>query len=345
MNLRAQIAAVGVLVTAGGLLAACGSSSPSASSSAGGYGAISVQLSWIKNSEFSGEFIADSKGYYKDAGFSSVNLLSGPVAQEQVVATGQAQFGLSDAISTGAAISKSNFPIKIVGAAYQKNPFTILSLADKGNILKPSDLCGKRIGVQAPNTALFNALVAANNLTCSITIVPNDFSTAPLEDKQIDGLVAYQTNEALLVKDDGFKTANLPFATNGLPFVAEAVITTDAMIKDHPDEVKAFLKAEILGWKAACADPTAGPTLAVGTYGKDIKPALVLAKEIEQSKEQCTALINDADTKANGLFTITPALIAASVNSLKVAKIPVAADQLFDTSLITDLYKQDPSLK
>jgi hypothetical protein len=33
------------------------------------------------------------------------------------------------------------------------------------------------------------------------------------------------------------------------------------------------------------------------------------------------------------------------VNSLKVAKIPVAADQLFDMSLITDLYKQDPSLK
>src|SRR5947199_139859 len=39
---------------------------------------ISVQLSWIKNSEFAGEFEADSKGYYKAAGFDKVDLVAGP---------------------------------------------------------------------------------------------------------------------------------------------------------------------------------------------------------------------------------------------------------------------------
>ena len=49
-----------------------------ASGGAADFGDISVQLSWIKNAEFAGEFFADAKGYYKDAGFAKVNLLAGP---------------------------------------------------------------------------------------------------------------------------------------------------------------------------------------------------------------------------------------------------------------------------
>ena len=44
------------------------------------FGEIAVQLSWIKNIEFAGEFMADSKGYYTDAGFSKVDLLAGGAA-------------------------------------------------------------------------------------------------------------------------------------------------------------------------------------------------------------------------------------------------------------------------
>ena len=41
---------------------------------------ITVQLSWIKNEEFAGEFFADSKGYYTDAGFDSVRSASSPTS-------------------------------------------------------------------------------------------------------------------------------------------------------------------------------------------------------------------------------------------------------------------------
>ena len=204
-----------------------GDSSTNGSAGAGGLGDITVQLSWIKNAEFAGEFIADDSGYYTDAGFGSVDLLAGPVSTEELVATGKADFGLSNAISTGAAIANSGFPLKIVGTTYQKNPFSILSLADGGNIATPQDLVGKKIGVQDPNLSLFNALLAANDIDPDdVTVVPNGFDIAPLEDGEIDGLVAYVTNESLLVKGHGFDTVDLPFADNGLPFVAESVITT-----------------------------------------------------------------------------------------------------------------------
>lgn len=331
-------------------LTACGSSDSeggdaAAAGDSSDFGELTVQLSWIKNAEFAGEFMADSKGYYKDAGFGSVTLLTGPVAQEEIVATGKADFGLSNAVSTAAAIANSDFPLKIVGTTFQKNPFSILSLADKGNITTPQDLIGKKIGVQDPNLSLFKALLAANDIDeDQVEIVPNGFDVAPLEDKQIDGLVAYVTNESLLVKGHGFDTVDLPFADNGLPFVAESVMTTDDTLKNEPEKVKAFLEAEIKGWKDACSDLEGGAKLAVDVYGKDIDPPLELDKEVEQAKAQCEDLVVSDETEANGLFTISDAAIKDNIASLKAAGIDIAADDLFDMGPLTELLKEKPEL-
>ncbi|MCD4525590.1 ABC transporter substrate-binding protein [Nocardioides sp. cx-173] len=331
-------------------LAACGSDDEKADDGSGGgsgdgLGDITVQLSWIKNAEFAGEFIADDKGYYTEAGFDGVELLAGPVGTEELVATGKADFGLSNAISTAAAIANSDFPLKIVGTTFQKNPFSILSLADGGNIQTPQDLVGKKIGVQDPNLSLFNALLAANDIDPDdVEIVPNGFDIAPLEDGQIDGLVAYVTNESLLVAGHGFDTVDLTFADNGLPFVAESVITTDEMIESKPDVVKGFLEAEIKGWKDACADTELGAKLAVEKYGADIDPPLEMEKEIAQADQQCELLVNTDETAANGLFTISDEMIEANLASLEAAEIDVTAEDLFDTSLLAEVLEENPEL-
>ncbi|MGK2874898.1 MAG: ABC transporter substrate-binding protein [Nocardioides sp.] len=356
MKLR-SIAASAAAVALATSLAACGSDedtaaepvppSDCAGSGSGEFGDIAVQLSWIKNAEFAGEFIACASGYYADGGFETVNLLSGPVAQEEIVATGKAEFGLSNAVSTAAAIADAGFELKIVGATYQKNPFSILSLADVGNIVTPQDMCGKKIGVQDPNLSLFNALVAANGLDCDIEIVPNGFDVAPLEDGEIDGLVAYATNESLLVAGHGFDTVDMLFADNGLPFVAETVITTDDTIAESPDMVEAFLYAEILGWKDACdgeAGYEAGAELAVNTYGVDIDPPLELDKEIEQATVQCEQLVNTDETAANGIFTMSDSMIADNMDSIAAAGIELSAEDLFDTSFVEAVYADHPEL-
>lgn len=344
--------AAAVLAAAALVLAGCGSSDEegdSASSSSEGLGDIAVQFSWIKNAEFAGEFIADDAGYYQDAGIGKVNFLAGPVAQEEIVATGKAQFGLSNAVSTAAAVSNSQFPLKIIGATYQKNPFSILSLADKGNIKTPQDLIGKKIGVQDPNLSLFKALLAANGIDeKQVTIVPNGFDISPLEDKKIDGLVAYVTNESLLVKGHGFETVDLSFADNGLPFVAESIITTDEILKSKPDLVKAFLEAEIKGWRDACdgeAGYKLGAELAVSKYGKDLDPPLELDKEVAQATQQCESLVKTDETKTNGIFTISDDLIADNMTSLKAAGIDLDAEDLFDMGPLNELLEEKPDLK
>ena len=306
-------------------------------------GDITVQLSWIKNAEFAGEFFADSKGYFTDAGFSSVTLNAGPGATESIVLSGGADFGLSNAISVGQVVAEEDAPLKIVGTTFQKNPFTILSLTDGGDIATPADLVGKRIGVQAgPNEALFDALLAVNEIDPSqVTKVPVEYDPSPLVNGEVDGFLAYVTNESIIVESQGHEVTNLLFADNGLPFVAESVVTTDEMIANEPEKVKAFLAAEIRGWKDAVADPEEGARLAVEEYGKDLE--LDVDKEIQQATIQVDLVVTD-ETDANGLFTISEDLIAQNLATLAAAGIELEAEDLFDLSLLTELLEEQPDL-
>ncbi|MDQ1129875.1 ABC transporter substrate-binding protein [Microbacterium sp. SORGH_AS_0888] len=330
-------------------LTACsgGSSSGGSSASSGGdsadLGQLNVQLSWIKNEEFCGEFFADSKGYFTGAGFSGVNLIPGPSTSVSELLSGTADFGLSDAVATGSAIATEGSPLKVIGTTYQKNPFTILSLKNKGNIATVADLKGKKIGVQDSNTSLFNAFLAANGLTSSdVTVVPVQYDPAPLTNGEVDGFIAYLTNEAIIVKNEGYDTVNLPFADNGLPFPAETFIATDDMIKNHPDKVKAFLKAEIQGWTDAVNDPKGCSDLAVNDYGKDLN--LTPANSLAGAEAQLSDLVVSDETVENGLFTISDELKSSTIKSLADAGINVTTDQLFDTSLLDEVYKENPDL-
>lgn len=309
------------------------------------FGELNIQLSWIKNAEFSGAYFAVENGYYTDAGFSKVNLVAGPAATEAEVLSGNALVGIANPISTAPVILNEDAPLKIIGTTYQKNPFTILSLKDGANIRTINDLIGKKIGVQAgPNETLFDALLKANNIDASkVTKVPVQYDPAPLVNGEVDGFLAYVTNESFVVADQGYEVTNLLFADNGLPFVTESFVVTQDSIDNKREALKAFLKATILGWKDAIADPDAGADFAINKYGKDLN--LNADKEYYQSKTQNDILVQTAETKANGLFTISDAMIAQNLATLKSAGYTITADKLFDMSLLKEVYDENPDLK
>ena len=340
------------LVAAGLILTACGSEAGSSSAAqpapsggaAADLGDITVQLSWIKNAEFAGEFFADANGYYDEVGFGEVTLNAGPGATESIVLSGGADFGLTNAVTVGQVVAEEEAPLKIVGTTFQKNPFTILSLADGGNIATPADLVGKRIGVQAGgNETLFDALLVANDIDpADVEKVPVEYDPSPLVNGDVDGFLAYITNESITVESEGNEVTNLLFADNGLPFVAESVIATDQTIAERPEVVKAFLEAEIRGWQDAVADPEGGARLAVEEYGVDLD--LDIDKEVAQATTQNELLVVSEETEANGLFTISDELVQQNIDTLATAGIEVTAEQLFDLSLLEELLGEKPEL-
>ena len=74
------------------LLAACGSSS----TAPGAVTSAALALDWTPNTNHTGVYVAQQKGWYKDEGVSlSLMPYSSSVSPEQLVATGQADFGIS----------------------------------------------------------------------------------------------------------------------------------------------------------------------------------------------------------------------------------------------------------
>jgi ABC-type nitrate/sulfonate/bicarbonate transport system substrate-binding protein len=341
---RTRIATVIAAAAFTGLaLSACASGSTGdTTDEAEGFGDLTLQLSWIKNEEFAGEYIADSEGYFDEAGFGEITLVPGPSTGVAELLSGSADIALSDSVAVGSAIASEGAPVKIIGATFQANPFTVLSLAEGGDIATPEDLIGKRIGVQDSNLALFNALLAANGIDPSeLTIVPVQYDPAPLTNGEVDGFVAYITNEAITVEMAGIPTTNLPFADNGLPFVAETVTVTDEKIASDRELLKAFLVAEIKGWTDAIADPQLGADLALEEYGTELD--LDPAKTLAGSEAQNLLVVSD-ETEENGLFTISEALQATTIESLAGAGIDIEAADIFDLSLLAEVYEENPEL-
>lgn len=337
----AAATALGVALT----LAACGSDDSGSSAGGGdeGFGELTIQLSWIKNAEFLGEYVADSEGYYADAGFDSVTLVPGPSTGVAELVSGSAQVALSDAVSVGTAVAEEEAPVKIIGTTYQKNPFTILSLTGAGNIATPQDMVGKRIGVQDSNTSLFQALLAANGIDPSeLTIVPVQYDPSVLVNGEVDGFVAYLTNESIIVANQGIEVTNLPFADNGLPFVAETFTVTDETIANDRDMLKAFLEAEIRGWTDVLADPESAVDLCLAEYGADL--GLDRETEVISAHTANDELIVSEETAENGLFTISEQLQSETLESLAGAGIEVEAEELFDLSILAEVYEENPDL-
>ena len=196
--------------------------------------------------------------------------------------------------------------------------------------------------MQDGNAALFAALLAANGIDAAeVTVVPVQFDPAPLVNNEVDGFIAYLTNEPLVLEAQGIATTTLPFATNGLPFVAKTITATDQSVADNRETLKSFLRAEIQGWADAVGDVDETVRLVTDVFGTalDLDPVAVRAGAQEQN-----ALIVSADTVAHGLLTISPELQERTLASLAAAGIDVSAEDLFDLSLLDEVYAEFPEL-
>ncbi len=154
--------------------------------------------------------------------------------------------------------------------------------------------------------------------------------------------MAFLTNEPFLVKAQGFTPVTLSFADNGLPLTSETYTVLQETIDTQRDMLKAFLVAEILGWTDAVADPAGAAALAVNTYGKDL--GLDLAGQTEQAIAQ-NELIVSADTKANGLFTLTEELQAPDHHARSARSASPSPPTTCSTCrMLNEIYADNPSL-
>ncbi|GAA4778829.1 ABC transporter substrate-binding protein [Microbacterium gilvum] len=306
------------------------------------YGDITVQLSWLKNHEFSGYFEADSRGYFQEAGFDDVELVAGGIGgvpAASALTSGSAWIGIASPTDIAQA-NAEGADLRIVATTYQKNPFTLVS-ADSDPIDTPADLVGRTIAIADSSATNWDAFLAANDIDADdIDRVPYGDAQNDLKLGNIDGFMGYGDGGAPL-RATGFGAQEFLLADYGLAYSGEAVVVTAETLENEGDAVEAFLTAYARGWKDAFDDVDGTIDLVIDDYGKDQN---YVRADIELSWEQQEKLILTDEALENGIGTISDDAVQRNIDSLALVGYDLAPDDLFDTTLIADVYAENPDL-
>jgi NitT/TauT family transport system substrate-binding protein len=253
-----------VLALAGAVVAAVAASVAPAKPAKSSATKVTLQLKWVTQAQFAGYYAAKAKGFYKKAGLDVSIKVGGPdITPEQVVAGGQAEFGL-DWLPSLLAFRDKGTKLINIAQVFTRSGMTQLTWKDSG-INTIAKMKGKKVGnwLLGNEYELFAALVRAgmdpaNNK--GVTIVKQPFTMDLFMNRQVDSASAMTYNElAQVLETENPKTGKLTklnelnvikMESIGTGMLEDGIFTTDKWIKDksHQATAKKFLAASFRGW-------------------------------------------------------------------------------------------------
>ena len=252
--------ALAVAALAGLAFASLGSAKPAARQA----DKVTLQLKWVAQAQFAGYYAAADKGYYKAAGLDVTIKPGGPdITPEQVVASGQAEFGLDWLPSLLATRDKGGNLVNIA-QVFTRSGMTELTWKDSG-ITSVAKMRGKKVGVWCcgNENELFAALVKNGinpKKASDVTIVNQPFDMVLFLQRKVDAAAAMTYNElAQVLETKNPKTGKLytlkdlnviTMESAGTAMLEDGVFVRGDWIKSakNQDVAKRFLQASFQGW-------------------------------------------------------------------------------------------------
>jgi len=256
--------AIFLIITAS---AACGPTAPA--SPAPPSTDVVIQLSWTPNIEFAGIFAAVKQGFYSAEGLNVVIPPSGfsedgsYISAIDKVLSGEAQFGITEGGDLLLARADGKDLVAVM-SIYQRNPITLVSLAEKG-IVRPADLVGHTVDMTFKTMPLYMALLRSQGIDpASVdTRSRTDPSTAPLLNGSADVIDGWVTNEVVELIAQGYDINTIMLSDYGIDAYPNLIFTTQAIVNSNPDLVQRFVRATIKGLQAVVTDPNSAAELAL----------------------------------------------------------------------------------
>lgn len=215
---------------------------------------LTVQLDWVAEPEHGGFYQAQAKGYFAAEGLDVTIIPGGPNAFVlPKVATGKADIGQAD--STNTLLQQAEgLPLVQFAAVFQDDPSGLLVNADSPVRDFPG-LNGKTL-IARPEWAFLPFLKKRYGI--SFNVVPQSFSVAAFLGNKEAIQQGYYIAEPYHIVAAGGKEPRF-LSTWDAGFRAYAVLVTSRKFAAaHPDQLRAFLRAYIRGWRDYIeGDPTA----------------------------------------------------------------------------------------
>ena len=251
------------IVTAVLLAAACVPVAPAAQSGDGSAAVkdVTLLLDWTPNTNHTGIYVAQEKGWYQEAGLNVDIVIPGESDVHQVVATGSADFGVS--YQEGTTFARvEGVPIVSVAAVIQHNTSGFASRSSAG-IEQPADLAGKRYGsfgspIEYPTIDLLMQCAGGSAEDVEFIDVGWAEFLPITEADQVDFAWIYYAWTGINAELQGvdLNVIMLKDYLDCIPdYYTPILITSEAMIANDPDTVRAFVGATARGFDFAIESP------------------------------------------------------------------------------------------
>jgi len=304
---------------------------------------IKFQMDWRFEGPSALFLTAKSKGYFEqekldvtiDAGNGSGNAVNR-------VASGSYDMGFADMAAlmefTANNPSAPSKPVAVM-MVYNDTPSAILALKKSG-IKTPADLAGKKLGAPVFDAGrrAYPIFAKANGLDATkvnwVSMDPQLRETM-LARGDIDAITGFYFTSLLNLNARGVKDEDvvvMPYPNYGVKMYGNAIIASDAFVKQHPDAIKGFLRA----FAKASKDVMANPDAAVGVI--KARDALIDEKlEARRLKLTIASSIATANARAEGFGQVSAprlSLMASQVSDAYGTKTRVDPNAVWNASFL-----------
>ena len=230
---------------------------------AGAADPLTLQLKWVAQAQFAGYYVAQAKGFYKDAGLDVAIKPGGPdINPSQVIAGGGANV-IVDWMPSALAAREKGVPLVNIAQVFAKSGLELTCRKDSG-VQSPADFKGRTLGVWfAGNEYPFLAWMSKLDLPTTggpqgVTVLKQGFNVDPLLQKQAACISTMTYNEYWQLIEAGMKPDQLrvfKYEDEGVATLEDGLYATEAELRDPKmaERLARFVKASMKGWQYAAA--------------------------------------------------------------------------------------------
>ena len=223
---------------------------------------ITVVLDWTPNTNHTGLFVAQEKGYFEEAGLN-VEIVQPPEdGAVTLVASGKAQFGVSFQDSLAPAfVGEDVMPVTAVAAVIQHNTSGIISRAGEG-MDRPKGLEGKKYAtwdLDVEKETIRDVMEADGGDFDLVELIPSTVTdeVSALKSKSVDAIWIFYGWAGVACEVAGLDTDYFEFADINAAFdyYTPVIIGNNAWMNENSESTKAFLEAVSKGYTYAAQNP------------------------------------------------------------------------------------------
>ncbi len=233
---------------------------------------IKLQLKWVPQAQFAGYYVAQKKGFYKDAGLDVTIMPGGPDINPQQVLAGGGADVVIDWMPSALATREKGSPVVNIAQPFKKSGMMLTCRKDSG-IVTPADFKGKTLGVwfygnEYPFLSWMSQLgLPTTGGADGVTVLKQGFNVDPILQKQAACISTMTYNEYYQIIEAGMKPEELvvfKYEDNGVATLEDGLYVLEGKLADpaYVATMAKFVKASMKGWDEARKDP-AGAVKAV----------------------------------------------------------------------------------